>query len=210
MSSTYVDGTTPLDAAHMNALQQKVEKGLANGYASLDSGVKVPVSQLPAGTASGVASLDSGGKVPVAQLPTTLLPGAEIGYDQITAAVTVASTTEASGTTVIACAAHVFDGAAVIAEFFAQNVLPAAAANALIVVGLFEGATQIGRFGLVQSPNIASGIQVPFYGRYRFTPSAGSHTYTVTAWQSGGNGTIQAGAGGAGANSPAFARFTKV
>jgi hypothetical protein len=48
MSSTYVDGTTPLDAAHMNALQQKVEKGAASGYPSLDSGGKVPVAQLPA------------------------------------------------------------------------------------------------------------------------------------------------------------------
>jgi len=51
MSSTYVDGSTPLDAAHMNALQQKVEKGLANGYASLDATTKVPIAQLPgAGT----------------------------------------------------------------------------------------------------------------------------------------------------------------
>jgi len=47
MSSTYVDGVTPLDAAHMNALQQKVEKAAANGYASLDSGGKVPLAQLP-------------------------------------------------------------------------------------------------------------------------------------------------------------------
>ena len=50
MSTTYVDGSTPLDAAHMNALQQKVEKGITNGYASLDSGGKVPVAQLPANT----------------------------------------------------------------------------------------------------------------------------------------------------------------
>ena len=47
MSTTYVDGSTPLDAAHMNALQQKVEKGITNGYASLDSGGKVPVAQIP-------------------------------------------------------------------------------------------------------------------------------------------------------------------
>jgi len=76
MSSVYQDGTTPLDAAHMNALQQKVEKGLANGYASLDSGIKVPVAQLPAGTANGVASLDATTKVPAAQIPT--LPGSGI------------------------------------------------------------------------------------------------------------------------------------
>jgi len=37
MSTTYVDGTTPLDAAHMNALQQKVEKGANSGYPAIDS-----------------------------------------------------------------------------------------------------------------------------------------------------------------------------
>jgi len=48
LSTTYVDGTTPLDAVHMNALQQKVEKGTANGYPSLDGSGKVPSAQLPA------------------------------------------------------------------------------------------------------------------------------------------------------------------
>src|SRR5215469_16299964 len=37
MSTTYQDGVTPLDAAHMNALQQKVEKGAVNGYPALDA-----------------------------------------------------------------------------------------------------------------------------------------------------------------------------
>src|SRR5262249_13830121 len=44
MSSTYVDGSTPLDAAHMNALQQKVEKGLANGYLGLDGSGNVALA----------------------------------------------------------------------------------------------------------------------------------------------------------------------
>jgi len=48
LSTTYVDGTTPLNAANMNALQQKVEKAAANGYASLDATGKVPAAQLPA------------------------------------------------------------------------------------------------------------------------------------------------------------------
>jgi len=47
MSEVYVDSTTPLNAVHMNALQQKVEKGVANGYASLNSSALVPVAQLP-------------------------------------------------------------------------------------------------------------------------------------------------------------------
>lgn len=53
MSSTFVDGVTPLDAVHMNALQQKVERAQPNGYASLDATGVVPAAQLPAPT-SGV------------------------------------------------------------------------------------------------------------------------------------------------------------
>ena len=48
MSFVFQDTVTPGDAAHFNALQQKVEKGVVNGYASLDSGGKVPTTQLPA------------------------------------------------------------------------------------------------------------------------------------------------------------------
>lgn len=47
MSEVYVDGTTPLNAAHMNGVQQKVEKAAANGYPSLDATGKVPLAQLP-------------------------------------------------------------------------------------------------------------------------------------------------------------------
>jgi hypothetical protein len=53
MSVTFQDGVTPLNAANLNTLESKPQKGLANGYASLDSGGKVPVGQLPA-SATGV------------------------------------------------------------------------------------------------------------------------------------------------------------
>src|SRR5215470_17646223 len=49
---------------------QLTAEGAANGVAQLDSGVKVPIAQLPAGTASGLATLDAGGKVTGAQLPS--------------------------------------------------------------------------------------------------------------------------------------------
>jgi hypothetical protein len=65
----WTDTVTPLNAANMNALEQVVRKGAANGYPSLDAGAKVPLAQLPAGTANGVASLDATGKVPLAQTP---------------------------------------------------------------------------------------------------------------------------------------------
>jgi len=37
MSSIYTDGVTPLDAIHMNALQQKIEKDVASGYVGLNA-----------------------------------------------------------------------------------------------------------------------------------------------------------------------------
>ena len=47
-------------------------RGAAGGVAGLDSGGKVPPSQLPVGTPNGVAGLDPTGKVPLAQLPASL------------------------------------------------------------------------------------------------------------------------------------------
>ena len=136
--------------------------------------------------------------------------GTEIGYDQITtASITISSSTEATGTTIIACAAHVFDGAAVLCELFIPECRPGATAGNNITYCLFEGATEIGQFCQLQTPAAANDWK-PAYGAIRFTPTAGSHTYTVTAFQTGGNGTSLAGAGGTATLSPAFCRFTKV
>ena len=150
-------------------------------------------------------------------------PGFEIGYDQITSSVFVTSTTEATGTTLITCAAHTFDGGPVICTFSADRAnLPqkdGAGNPNFLVVSLFEGATQITRlsFALI-AQNITSGAglfvtqQVPLVGAYRFTPTAGSHTYTITAHVSFnvGSPNVQAGAGGTATDAPCFVRFTKV
>ncbi len=156
-------------------------------------GLFTATGQVFQGTGSGTGSL-------------VLPPGYEIGYDQITGNVTVSSSTEASGTAVITCGAHTFDGGAVMAEFFADNVSPAAAG--LVIFSLFESTTQIGRIADCRVATTATSW--PAFGALRFTPSAGSHTYKVTAFQSGGNGTVTASSGGTAAAVPAFIRFTKV
>jgi hypothetical protein len=131
--------------------------------------------------------------------------GREIGYDPITANVTITAGSEATGTVVITCAAHVFDGAAVLATFFAP--LTTTAANYVMIISLFEGATQISRFMNVGDP---VNSQNPVTGMLRFTPAAGSHTYTVTAFRFAGNAVVFAGSGGTAGYPPAFIRFTKV
>lgn len=64
----------------MNALANAVDgkAGAVSGLAKLDSGGKVPVTQLPAGTANGVASLDAGGTIPDAQIPAAITRDTEL------------------------------------------------------------------------------------------------------------------------------------
>lgn len=164
------------------------------------------------------SSLQSGDQLVVARSSANKsvlaqhLPGWEIGYTQITAPVNVASTTESTGTTIISPGALTFDGSPVICHFFAPYVkIDSVAAGDSVVVSLFEGATQIGR--LLLATTFAAGIQFDGArtGLLRFTPSAGSHTYTVTAHATSTTGTPQVGAGvgGTGAYVAAFVRFTK-
>lgn len=135
-------------------------------------------------------------------------PGFEIGYDQITASVTISSNTEATGTSVIAGTSYTFDGSPVIAHFFCPRA-DSPTTNAMII-SLFESTTQIGRLVVIQ-PEGAATVRSGESAFLRFTPSAGAHTYSVTAFaQTAGSGIVVAGLAGTGAQVAAFLRFTKV
>ncbi len=167
---------------------------------------KVNGTSIPATPAAGQAPIATGTTAATWQYP----PGYEIGYDQITSPVSITATAEASGNTVISCAAHTFDGAPVMAEFFSPAIDAGAGAGAFVVVCLFESTTEIGRLAVVQGPAAGNGTTAPGIGKLRFTPSAGSHTYTVKAFRITANGSIEAGAGGTATDVPAYMRFTKV
>ena len=60
LKTTWQDDVTPISSTNMNKIEQgvldavpKTEKGVANGVASLGSGAKIPLVQLPAISASG-------------------------------------------------------------------------------------------------------------------------------------------------------------
>jgi hypothetical protein len=140
-----------------------------------------------------------------------LPPGFEINYTQITAGVNIVSTTEATPTTIISPGAITFDGSAVRVEFFSYGVVSPAVQGGASVILLFEGATEITRLAVVISP-AAVNLEAPVYAAFRFTPTAGSHTYTIAARATSTTGTptVEAGAGGTATPPPAFVRFTKV
>lgn len=80
------DANKPISSATQTALNTKensANKGQPGGYASLDSGGTIPVSQLPnqsgsyipitaKGVSSGVAELDANTRLPAAQLPAAI------------------------------------------------------------------------------------------------------------------------------------------
>lgn len=138
--------------------------------------------------------------------------GFEVGYDQITASVNIGSVSEAAPTTVISCAAHTFDGAAVLLTVFFPFWLIGSSAAQQIFLGLSEGGTRLTRLASLGYPAGSLSQLMPVTAMYRFTPTAAAHTYTITAWSNSLTGTPQVGAGlgGAGAYPPGFARFTKV
>lgn len=137
-------------------------------------------------------------------------PGFEFGYDQITSTVNITGTAENAATTVITCAAHTFDGGAVIATFCGVLKSPGQAAGDFILVGLFESTTIISRLAIMDT-SVAVPFTATITGSFRFTPTAASHSYTVQSWITDTVGTpaVVAGVGGSGVNSPAYVRFTK-
>lgn len=194
------------------AMNSQKLTGLAAGTTSGDSvrfeqvlggANALAVNNLVAGTAGQVLQ----GTGPSYALP----PGYEIGYDQITAPVSVTSTTEATGTTVITCGAHTFDGAAVMVEFYSPGIAISGTSGANMTVSLFESSTQIGELFFQEQNGVANTMNTPVTALLRFTPTAGSHTYTVTAIRSTTiTMTVNAGAGGTATLVPAFIRFLKV
>lgn len=165
------------------------------------------------GAVSGVvvSGTAASGQVPVASSSSAgawaYPPGYEFGYDQITtASINVTSVTEATGTTIISCASHTFDGAAVMLEVYFPEVDPNIATS--LVVNLFESTTNLGRIGAWQ---FVANTQACGPMRFRFTPTAAAHTYTITGFVGNATGVaILSGAAGSATIVPSFARFTKV
>lgn len=173
------------------------------------SGVSASLSGV---TVTGTAA---SGNVPVASSATAAAwqfpPGYEISYTQITSPVNIASSTESSGTAIISPAAATFDGGAVLVEVFA--VIQGGSVATQEQICLFEATTQITRLGALAQSAASTGFFQATTWKYRFTPTAGSHTYTVTAFANNTTGTqasVQCGSGGTGGLPPAFIRFTKV
>lgn len=135
---------------------------------------------------------------------TTWAAQGEIGYDEITAPVNVASTSSVSPTTIIAGSANTYPAGTYYIEAYAPLVLtPSSSAGDSVSININTGIA--GKF--VTSAAVQMGA--PFYFQNKITLTAGSHTFNMTAFASSTTGTpsVQAGDGQAATHlHPAFIR----
>jgi len=133
--------------------------------------------------------------------------GAKLDYAELTSNFTVTATSAATATACITGNPVSYDGAT---EVSIEVFLPTAeiSTTAAVVFDLYDGPTDLGIIAQTY-PQASSGSSGDtLIGRRWLTPSAGSHTYSIRAWKSGGTATVYAGAGGAGAYLPAYMRIT--
>lgn len=171
------------------------------------SSTTLGLSSLPdPGTGKVIGSVGSGA---VAVTPI----GTEVAYAQFTSSVSVASTTEATGTSVVTAPAFTADGvSAYLIEFFSPAVsAPTNAAGNTTIITAFEGATQLGRMALVQQPTTTATMFVPVRASLKVTPSAGAHTYSINAHSNSLTGapSVTGGSGGTSGYVPGYVRITK-
>lgn len=139
--------------------------------------------------------------------------GAVLDYAQVTAGLTVTATTDATADTFITGNPVAYDGATVILVQFYTSLAQIAIATAQnIVMNLYDGATDLGRIGNIQTVGNANAAGGTVYGARRLTPSAATHTYSIRSWKTTGGATasLAALAGGVATTMPAFLLITKI
>lgn len=135
--------------------------------------------------------------------------GRVLGYAEITANVTISAASEATADVIVTAPAVTFNGTtAAMVEFYGGDCRTFADAAADVEFFLYMDGATLGRLGVLQSAGTA-GVISPVALSRRVVPAAGAHTFSMRADQSGGNGIIRAGVGGAGNNLPVFIRVVQ-
>lgn len=126
----------------------------------------------------------------------------ELDYVERTTNLAVAATSEATPDDVIVGNTITLDGSTRLRIEFWASAADSAAGQA-VLCNLWDGTTDIGRIAQV------SGAAAAMKGEAYVTPSAGTHTFKVRAWKTGGGATVYGGTGAASTYRPSFLRITR-
>lgn len=212
-----VAGGTVYSATDTGAITQSDGSSWST-WATISTGLADPmttrgdiIARLAAGT--GRLALGAAGQVPRSDGTDVLYaypPGHQFDYAQVASGTNLTNTSAATAHTLITGASVAYDGATeILIEAYAYAVQTPASLAGASRITLWEDGTDLGRLGDFVTP-AAAAMQAPLRAAMKRTPSAASHTYSIRGYVDTGTGIFRAGAGGAGAATPAFMRITKV
>jgi hypothetical protein len=213
-----------LHATNYSDLQTLLNGGLDNSNISasavLDATARVGVRKNSAGSVfsrrrinliegSGVTLTvadDSGNEeVDVTIASSAGTAGVQVDYVPKTSDTSITATSEGTANTVITGTSQAYLNVAYQVHFFCPQV--ALGAGGTITIVLLRGATVLGQSVYKYDAGTSdSGIKV----EVQDTPAASTFSYVVKAFRTTADGTVKAGAGGAGTLLPAFLRVTRV
>jgi hypothetical protein len=127
-----------------------------------------------------------------------------VNYTTVTNDVTVTGTAVGTAATIVSSGAITYTAVLTKFEFFCPQVL--ATGVYATIFNLFDGSTEISRLCAVGGS--ASSDYGPLLLARYLTPSAGSHTYLVKAWNASGSAVCTGGSGAAGNYPPIYLRIT--
>lgn len=182
---------------------------IASTHRNNNSAVQTAVNALITFFSGGLSSqvVTSGGGTTINY---SYPPGYEYGYAEITAPVSLASTT-AGAITVVTAPSITFDGVAIaVIDFYAPYVTDTSAADGGHLLYLYEDGVMKGLLSEFQHGAASYIHHGPIRVTRRLTPTAGAHVYSIRGnTTAGAFVTLNAGTGIATAISPAFIRITK-
>lgn len=200
--------------------QEIILKGVTASFnGSGAAGSYVPAVQIidPGGNVVGTYTLGStlaaGASADVSWFPgvtnsASLNPvvSNQLDYVEITASVTILpANTSANQKVIITGNPIVFDGLTRVRIEAYSPVFDVEGSNNLLV-DLWDNATDTGRFSQLDLDPNPVDLGVPYYSVLYYTPTAGTHTFSLRGWTTGGGGSASfgAGAGGTTAGNPNY------
>lgn len=141
-------------------------------------------------------------------------PGYELHYKAFTSDASISSTTEGTPSTIVTADPVYFDGSTEVWIFFSSQCVRTAAGvdSQIVVVGIYEDGTAIGRIGQVRAGTVAAAeaVGAAMNNGVRRTPAAGWRTFSAEGWVTiAGTAIAQAGTGGVTASVPGYIRIVK-
>lgn len=133
-----------------------------------------------------------------------------LDYAEITSDAACTATTEGSANTILTGGAVVYDGTTLVILEFSFPAFTTSTTAQVAFLTIFQDGSALGRvwdsFGFTTSGDMGGTIL-----RRRFTPSAGSHTYSMRGHSGGAQTfTVKAGAGGSATLFPTYMMISAV